>query len=441
MEYIKLSARLGMEIIKILQSKNIEPLKNSQGIYSLEFTQEQLDMITELSLNAFTGGLDGIEYFTNLASLKIETYYKDKKEYIKFKNRASITDKDLIKISKLSNLKQLSIIGQTNIGYIDLSNLSNLTSLEIKGNSNLTKIDGLEKLEKIEDITIFDNNELYEIPSLNTLTNNNDLYEANIDLFYFKDFMYKNGKFDEKLKEKLELSNVNFLERVGLNKVCKTNFNTAIYFDNKCNDIVEEIKTNCANNIDYIVGVEKYLAENVKYDYAALNSEKRLTGEQMVLNDKIITMTSGSINGTNGAVNGVLYNKCVCEGYTRTMQYLLKKAGIKSKNIYCIAAEDNIGMASDNIENKYYDLPRGERHSIIRVEVEDNGIYYCDPCWDAIYYQKGFDHFPYLLLTKKEISKDHMLSFDEKNIIYDISIPRSEIKSILDRQDAVEKNR
>lgn len=440
MELIKLSINLGLEIIKILQAKGIEPLKNQFGTYSLEFTQEQLDMITHLNLYNPTFNLQGIEYLKNLENLKIETQYMDRKEYVKFKNRASINNDAIKRISKLKRLKSLSIIGQTDIDYIDVSNLTNLVSLEITGNSNLVEIEGLECLEKIEDITIFDNNELFELEKLNELFRKNNIYEANIDLFYFRDLMYRNGILDTELKDNLEVSTINFLERVGLNKVCKTSINEAVYFDKKCEDIIDGIRIIARNKRDYIVAIEKYIAENITYDDDALKNRNRYSGNIYEINGHKINIASGSANGTNGAVNGVLRNKCVCEGYTRTMQHLLKILGIKSKNIYCIATEDTIGMSSKNLENEWYKLPIGERHSIIRVD-DENGVYYCDPCWDACYYQSGIKTFPWLLLTKKEISKDHMLSFDEKNIIYDISIPRSEIEAILSRLDNRRKNR
>lgn len=90
-------------------------------------------------------------------------------------------------------------------------------------------------------------------------------------------------------------------------------------------------------------------------------------------------MRVGPAGGTNGAYNAIMENTCVCEGYTRAMQYLLKLKGINSHN------------------DDYYSL-------------------YDDPCWNACRYQKGDKSMPWLLKTKQEISEDHTLSFDERTI-------------------------
>lgn len=50
-------------------------------------------------------------------------------------------------------------------------------------------------------------------------------------------------------------------------------------------------------------------------------------------------------DGTNGAYNALVKNICVCEGYTRGMQYLLKLRGINSHNVDCYAGKDKTGMA------------------------------------------------------------------------------------------------
>ena len=70
--------------------------------------------------------------------------------------------------------------------------------------------------------------------------------------------------------------------------------------------------------------VEKYLAENIVYDYDARDRESRAHFE----NGK----KQGLNNGTQSAYNGLMFGSCVCEGYTRSMQYLLKTLNIKTKN-------------------------------------------------------------------------------------------------------------
>lgn len=138
--------------------------------------------------------------------------------------------------------------------------------------------------------------------------------------------------------------------------------------------------------------------------------------------------------GANGAYNAFTYGTCVCEGYTRAMQYLLKLKGIKSHNVDCISGEDKLHMSTDKGSNKYkiYNLPHKGYHSI--VSIHDVNYLYDDPCWNAGMYQKGDKSMRWTLLTKEEISRDHTLSFNERNIDNDtFKIPRSKIQIAMQR--------
>ena len=138
--------------------------------------------------------------------------------------------------------------------------------------------------------------------------------------------------------------------------------------------------------------------------------------------------------GANGAYNAFIYGTCVCEGYTRAMQYLLTLKGIKSHNVHCISGEDKLHMSTDKQDNIYkrYDLPDDGYHSIISID--DIDYLYDDPCWNAGRYQRGDKTMLWTLLTKEEISKDHTLSFGEKNINNNtLKVPRSAIKVVMQR--------
>ena len=139
-------------------------------------------------------------------------------------------------------------------------------------------------------------------------------------------------------------------------------------------------------------------------------------------------------DGANGAYNEFIYGTCVCEGYTRAMQYLLRLKGIKSHNVHCITGEDKLHMSTDKQDDMYktYDLPDDGYHSIISID--DINYLYDDPCWNAGRYQKGNKSMPWTLLTKEEISKDHTLSFNERNINNNtLNVPRSAIQTAMQR--------
>jgi hypothetical protein len=67
----------------------------------------------------------------------------------------------------------------------------------------------------------------------------------------------------------------------------------------------------------------------------------------------------------------------------------------------------------------------GHFHSIIRLK--DYYNLYSDPCWNACSYQQGDKSMPYTLLTKEEIRKDHLLSYEEKNPNSELPISRFSI--------------
>lgn len=151
---------------------------------------------------------------------------------------------------------------------------------------------------------------------------------------------------------------------------------------------------------------------------------------------------NGPKYGANGAYNAITKNISVCEGYTRGMQYLLKLKGIKSHNVDCFAGKDTTHMA-DGKQDEYttYILPNfNDYHSIICID--DYDFLYDDPCWNACRYQKGDKSMPWILKTKKEISEDHTLSFDERNIDNnDLGQPRNLIQASIQRNNLFRQTR
>lgn len=198
-----------------------------------------------------------------------------------------------------------------------------------------------------------------------------------------------------------------------------------VLMHNKSCEILADNVRKFASNRDAVVGIETYLAQNVTYDYDSLKAEEgtKRNGLRMASKNGLAL---GTFGGANGAYNAIMFNMCVCEGYTRAMQYLLKLKGINSRNVSCISGKDTIGMADgkNETEHTHYKLPDDGYHSIICVE--DEMCLYCDPCWDAARYQRGDKSLPYCLLNKEEISRTHTLSFAERRIANEhISVPRN----------------
>ena len=91
-------------------------------------------------------------------------------------------------------------------------------------------------------------------------------------------------------------------------------------------------------------------------------------------------------------------------------------------------------MSTDKGDDIYkiYDLPDDGYHSIISID--DMDYLYDDPCWNAGRYQRGDKSMPWTLLTKEEISRDHTLSFYERNIDNNtLKVSRNTVKIAMDR--------
>ena len=424
MNLIKLPSSLGLLVIKILNQHNIEPRKTENGSFagmlSFEFSQEELDLVKELNvINPSPGCLDGIENLRCLEVLNISTIGSTAYQ----KSPCSINDKDISKIGKINSLKSLKINNQSKITWVYLDHLKNLEHLEITRNTSLTEIFGLNKLSKVKDFIEFGNKELFVLEGINELIDNNNLEFLQTDLLHFNEIFNSLDKlsscncwFSETLRSKNTT-----IDYRPLKMLC---------FHKKCFEIAREALNSSFDRREQIIFVENYLAKNIKYDYEALKFKKRAHIHDGVL--------KGKENGINSAFNGVMYGFAVCEGYTRSMQYILKLMDIHSKNVYCIGGANKI-----SINESYHDkvsLPNDGYHSIIRIDSLDS-IYYCDPCWDSCHFHEGDNSLPYCLLTKNEILKSHSLSFEEDNVAYDIPYPRSYISSVIQSLNNKENNK
>lgn len=131
--------------------------------------------------------------------------------------------------------------------------------------------------------------------------------------------------------------------------------------------VAKSIKKNMSD-LEKVKAIHDYLVLNVEYDY------------KNYLNNKV----PADSYQTYGAL---INKKAVCDGYSKSMQVLLKKAGIAS--IYVTGTAD------------------GEDHSWNLVKV--NGKYYhVDTTWDdPVPNKKGVVNYNYFLLTNNQLKKDH----------------------------------
>ena len=415
MEKIKLPTALANAVWKNLEKKGVQPRKNLANFYDEKFTQDELDKVTDVELVNYCEGFQNISYLRNLKYLSIDN--TQTVEYTAKRDLYSLKDEDIWELEKLENLQHLSINKQKEISQIDISGFKNLQSLSITRCENLQEIIGLENNRTLIELTLFEMNSLSKIKKFDEfIEQNQNLQNLELDvLLYPSAIGYRsNGQFNKKASDKLDsLEFIKWSESVTDKKTSINHFQMK-KMHKKAIEIVEKYCTS-SHDLEKVVAVNEYIARNITYNYDALNNSFR----GIIKNG----LAAGSSNGANGAYDGLINNSCVCEGYTRVMQYLLTLVGIKTANTHCVAGEDKYGFAEKGkADNIFITLPKEGFHSICRIERE-SGIYYCDSCWNAGRYQKGDKSMPWLLLTKEQIAKTHTLSYNEQNVAHQKPIP------------------
>lgn len=433
---IKLPLSLGLKINEILKEKiGFVPRVDKIGMMTFEFTEGELELIEKLDfVNPARGEIAGIELLPNLRSLVIKS--GGNTAYMQDRNIASIDDKDSACIYKCKNLENLSIEKQAKLSFIDVSQMKKLHSFSAKRNSRLEEISGLDQTTELWQLDCYGNESLIQMSDLNRIImQNEELTDLNLDVLLFPDAMgfdIRSGEINQDTLKRVEDMNVSWHEILSSRKSIKINNYQMMQMHQKACKALEDYVPKHCENCTAVIGIEQYLAENVKYDNASLKTNH--SHSYNLKNDDLPAIVTGPVGGANGAYNAFIYGTCVCEGYTRAMQYLLRLKGIKSHNVDCISGEDKLHMSTDKQDDKYkiYKLPDDGYHSIISID--DVYCLYDDPCWNAGRYQRGDKSMPWILLTKEEISRDHTLSFNERNIDNNtLNVPRSAIQIAMQR--------
>ena len=348
-----------------------------------EFYEEEFELVREIVIDK--DSLQYIDLFPNITSLTINGL--EELDGFQIKNI----------IDKYPNLENLIIKGQEQLQFLDVSKLKNLKHLEIVSNRGLHRVVGLDKIDGLEQLTFYDNStylkeeELCEIVS--KLSQNGT--HCNLDVLYMPT-MNQIGISNPE--------NFNWCESVGLGihgdelKYETKELEEAV---KKAQEIVSQYIKPTDTTIQKYAILYQWMCENVKYDHEALDN-----GHIHTKQGKSV----GQLGGTNGTVNGLVYGSCVCEGYSKSMQMLLKLCGIPSFDVCCIAEDPKKMMPSWNIDGKKK-MHEGD-HSILKVNI-DGQCYYSDVTWDANRFQHDRER-QYFLLSKKDITSDHKLVGEDR---------------------------
>lgn len=368
--------------------------------YNQSFTQEELSAVTDLTI---TGGVnpDELKNFPNLRNLSIsfarDEYNNDQIEMI---------------AKTFPHLQTLSLRGVSGFSRIDVSLFGeDFYGLELVSCPDLKKVDGVSSL--LTNLVCVDNNSLTngrEIANL-AVDNIDDIIDYRLDVTlapYVFETLSRRGVISEN-DENLLKNCLSFGEIVsGSRGSLKHSFGQI----KRIHEIAKEISQK-------VVGDEKdldkkfarlyvWLCDNVTYDHEVVEREKKSEEEgkpnydrrhkicQVMVDDKDIALV-GAYKGTNSCLNAFLEGSCVCEGYSRALQYLCVLNGIKTSIVSCHS--DGQGESKD---------PNVLNHSIIQIE-KDGKALFCDPTWDRKAVRIG-DEYQYFLLTEEQMTKRNHLS-------------------------------
>lgn len=402
---------------------NIDDVEYNEEWYK-DFTQEELDSITELSI-CYTkvGDIKDLEKLKNLTKLSIIS--ENSSLYVKFENgeideesyyfREKTNIEDFGILGKLKSIEELRIESEENLYELDVTNLKKLKKIELINNINLKEVKGLNELENLEKILMSRNGtgslELKQFDIMSAVENKR-LKEVILDVDMYPNLIKEFPQLVEKI-EQYEKNNekvYTWIENKSFYDGWANKFSTRNLkeMDIKVEEILQNIIKPEYTEIEKTLAIYNYITENVDYDYKMLEFDQEMKKDMRYwlflegsYNKSSYSIINKRILGKQSSFNAIMKGKVVCQGYSNMMHYMLTKENIESREIGCIA--DPI-IEEQKLEEKEVD------HSVIRVKTDDEWYYY-DPTWDA-----GKTKYEYAYNTKDEFYKKHTLNAGEEKI-------------------------
>ena len=402
---------------------NIDDVEYNEEWYK-DFTQEELDSITELSI-CYTkvGDIKDLEKLKNLTKLSIIS--ENSSLYAKFENgeideesyyfREKTNIEDFGIIGKLKSIEELRIESEENLFKLDVTNMKNLKKLDLINNINLKEVIGLNETENLEKILMSKNGtgslELKQFDIMSAVENKR-LKEVILDVDMYPNLIKKFPHLAEKIEE-YEKNNervYTWIENKSIYNGWANKFNTRNLkeMDIRVEEILQNVIKPEYTEIEKTLAIYNYITENVDYDYKMLEFDQEMQKDEKYCvfleessNRSSYSIINKRILGKQSSFNAIMKGKAVCQGYAQMMHYMLTKENIESREIGCIA--DPI-IEEQELEDK------GMDHSVIRVKTDDEWYYY-DPTWDT-----GKTKYEYAYKTKDEFYKKHTLSAQEEKI-------------------------
>ena len=129
-----------------LSLKLTEYLNKSLGLSKQEFSEEELNSITVLSIGK--DDIGSLKYFKNISTIELKGF-------------PSINQADLDEVAtEVPKLKELIIVKQSALLTLNLEMFFYLEKVSIISNDNLAAIFNIDKLEYLKELVIYDNKKL-----------------------------------------------------------------------------------------------------------------------------------------------------------------------------------------------------------------------------------------------------------------------------------------
>lgn len=155
----------------------------------------------------------------------------------------------------------------------------------------------------------------------------------------------------------------------------------------KLNELIEGIDDNWSNAKKFVM-IYKRMTENIEYDYIAAYPNTLSVKDKIYAKKEVVNC--------RGLKNGLLFGKCVCQGYSEIMRNACSLKGVRAVEI------------------------DGKRHSWNQVEIDSNKWIEIDATWGC---EKPIE---YIGKNKTEFWKEHGLDeghlFEKENVVINFDL-------------------
>lgn len=388
------------------------------------FPEELLGKIKKVELiNTRLENLDFLTFLPNLEELVISNLdYQRVCDCLDYSESAFNIIRDYSAISKLTNLKRLTIDNDVCVTELDFSKLINLNSIVLTNNPKLSTLKGMGNLHKLDKVLMYGNSinyfEGFEDYLHNTIDSSVNTVDLDVLFTYVKSIQDLAKLYNLYVKG---LTHINFSEKNG--QVGHIDMEIPIFVElyKKIYTLFKRVKLFDENltreeKIDYIY---RFVTSNVKFAQDELQQRQRLYIDEVKPRyGKIPNFFDRHFGALHGSYYAYHFRNANCEGMVNLMRFMSNVLGIKSEDVHC---SDKRGYST------------GLNHAIYRTMYNDVWCYY-DPAYRVNTRRDRKNAIGnFAKLSYDDVSSYLNLSRFEKEISY--SSYRDKINKLIDVDD------